>query len=64
MNNPALFKENKYLDLKNVVPTDICKIITKYSLLKEEIDFTPELGNNAQVENAHSVYSYTLKETM
>jgi hypothetical protein len=64
MNNPALFKENRYLDLKNIVPTDICKIITKYSLLKEEIEFTPELGNNAQVENAHSVYGDTLMETM
>jgi hypothetical protein len=64
MNNPVLFKENRYLDLKNIVPTDICKIITKYSLLKEEIEFTPELGNNAQVENAHSVYSDTLMETM
>lgn len=64
MNNPVLFKEHKYLDLKNIVPTDICKIITKYSLLKEEIEFTPELGNNAQVENAHSVYGDTLMETM
>jgi|TARA_B110000503_G_C7068783_1_gene379973 hypothetical protein len=64
MNNISLFAEKKYLDLKNVIPVDICKIITKYALLKEENEFTPELGNTAQVENAHSVYSDTLMETM
>jgi len=64
MNNPEIFKENKYLDLKNIIPSDMCKIITKYSLLKEETEFTPELGKDAQVENAHSVYSDTLMETM
>jgi len=64
MNNPEIFKENKYLDLKNIIPSDMCKIITKYSLLKEETEFTPELGKDAQVENAHSVYSDILMETM
>lgn len=62
--NTSIFKENRYLDLKNIVPVDLCRIITKYALLKEETEFSPELGNTAQVENAHSVYSDTLMETM
>lgn len=57
------FKKNKYLDIKGMIPLDICKIITKYSLLKEEIEFSPERAGE-QVENAHSVYSDTLMETM
>lgn len=64
MSNALEFKENKYLDLKSVVPLDLCRVVTKYSLLKEETAFAPELGNDAQVENAHSVYSDTLMETM
>jgi hypothetical protein len=62
--NTLIFKENRYLDLKNIVPIDVCRIINKYALLKEETEFSPELGNTAQVENAHSVYSDTLMETM
>jgi hypothetical protein len=57
------FKKNKYLDIKSLIPLDICKIITKYSLLKEEVDFSPETAGE-QVENAHSVYADTLMETM
>ena len=47
--NTSIFKENRYLDLKNIVPVDLCRIVTKYALLKEETEFSPELGNNAQV---------------
>lgn len=64
MSNSITFKNDRYLDLKKVVPTDLCRVITKYALLKEEISFSPELGEGAQVENAHSVYSDTLMETM
>jgi hypothetical protein len=64
MSNPELFKQQKYLDLKGLVPKDLCKIATKYALLKEEFEFSPETGVTAQVQNAHSVYSDTLMETM
>lgn len=64
MNNPELFKKNNYLDLKGVIPIDVCRIVTKYSLLKEETSFEPETGDNAQVQNSHSVYGDTLMETM
>lgn len=64
MSNPDIFKKDRYLDLKSVVPADVCRIITKYALMKEEIEFAPELGEDAQVKNAHSVYSDTLMETM
>lgn len=64
MSNPELFKKHKYLAIKNLVPIDICRVVTRYALLKEEIDFKPELGENAQVKNAHSVYGDTLMETL
>ena len=64
MNNPDLFKKNKYIDVKKLVPIDLCRIITRYALLKEETEFSPDLGTTAQVENSHSVYGDTLMETM
>jgi len=64
MTNSDFFSENKYVAVQKMIPTDLCRIITKYALLKEETEFTPEIGKEAQVENAHSVYSDTLMETM
>lgn len=63
MNNSELFKKQKYLKIENLVPTDLCRIVTKYALLKEETEYSPEKAGE-QVENAHSVYSDTLMETM
>lgn len=64
MINPELFLKNKYLSIKNLIPIDVCRIITKYALLKEQYEFRPETGPESQVENAHSVYADTLMETM
>ncbi len=61
---PQQFKENRYLHLKGIVPADICKIVTKYGLIQEDSTFSPELGEHAQVKNAHSFYADTLMETM
>jgi hypothetical protein len=58
------FKINRYIDVKSLLPTDICKIATKYALLKEKVEFAPELGADAQVLGAHSVYGDTLMETL
>lgn len=59
-----IFQENKYLDLKKIIPIDLCRIVTRYALLKEKFSYEPEIGNNAQVLNAHSVYGDTLIETI
>lgn len=64
MSNPENFEKNKYLAVKKLIPVDICRIVTKYALLKEEIDFKPELGEHVQVKDAHSVYGDTLMETL
>jgi hypothetical protein len=50
------FENNKYLAVQSVIPTDLCRIATKYALIKEEIDFSPENDEFAQVRGAHSVY--------
>lgn len=64
MDNQKFFKKNKYIFIEKLVPIDICRIVTQYALMKESTDFKPELGTDAQVENAHSVYSDTLMETL
>lgn len=58
-----MFNENKYAIATKLIPTDLCRVVTKYALLKEEIEFTPE-GPGTQVEEAHSIYSDTLMETL
>lgn len=58
------FKLNRYLEITSLIPKDICKIATKYALIKEQTEFSPELGADAQVLGAHSVYGDTLMETL
>ena len=58
------FKENRYAVVSEVIPVDICKIATKYALIKEQCFFEPENGNDAQVPGAHSTYADTLMETL
>lgn len=58
------FNQNKYAVLEKLIPIDICRIVSKYALTKESIEFAPEIGTEAQVENAHSVYGDTLMETL
>lgn len=64
MNTHLKFKEDRYLSLNSIVPTDICKIATKYALIQEETDFSPENDEDAQVRGSHSKYSDTLMETL
>jgi hypothetical protein len=58
------FKENRYLFVKSMIPIDICKIATKYALMQEEVNYTPEDDEHAQVRGAHSRYSDLLMETL
>jgi hypothetical protein len=64
MTNEEQFTQQKYTTVNGLVPTDLCRVVTKYALLQEATEFTPELGSDAQVENAHSKYADTLMETL
>ncbi len=64
MTNAEHFQSKKYVPVNGLIPVDLCRIVTKYALLKEANEFEPEVGPGAQVENAHSVYADTLMETM
>lgn len=64
INNIEEFKTKKYLLIPSLIPRDLCRIATKYALLKEKVEFSPEEGLDAQVEGAHSVYGDTLMETL
>ena len=63
MTTPQEFKQNKYLNVKGLIPSNLCKVITHYALLQEKTNFMPEPAGS-QVAHAHSVYSDTLMETM
>jgi hypothetical protein len=63
MSDSETFNNQKYTTVKGLVPTDLCRIVTKYALMKEEREFTPE-GPGTQVEEAHSIYADTLMETL
>lgn len=58
------FSTKKYVAIQQLVPLDICRVTTKYALLKERHEYEPDLGPEAQVENAHAVYGDTLMETL
>lgn len=58
------FLQKKYAVIENLMPIDLCRIATKYALIKETVTFEPENGAGAQVQNAHSVYGDTLMETL
>lgn len=63
MSNAELFKEQKYLHLRNVIPKDICNIATKYALIKRDTEFKPE-SDTAQIPGTHSVHGDALMDTL
>lgn len=64
MSNAELFKHQKYLHLQGILPIDICKISATYALIKQEVNFDPETGDDAQTLGTHSVYADTLMESL
>tara|TARA_B110000503_G_scaffold65815_2_gene103343 strand:- start:2747 stop:3355 length:609 start_codon:yes stop_codon:yes gene_type:complete len=64
MENSLKFKQDKYVHLQELIPLDLCRVVTQYALIKEDVEFTPEPIEYSQVANAHSVYADTLMETM
>jgi hypothetical protein len=57
------FNTNGYVNLKGIIPADICNIVTQYALLQEHV-FPKKEDGEGQVPNAHSIYSDTLMETL
>lgn len=64
MTQSEQFKQDRYLDIKHLIPKDLCNIATKYALMQSVVDFSPEEDADAQVKGAHSKYSDTLMETI
>lgn len=63
MTNADLFKKDMYVDCKQIIPKDLCRVVTKYCSMKETNEFEPE-EIDGQVPNSHSVYADTLMETL
>jgi|TARA_B110000977_G_scaffold94658_1_gene125108 hypothetical protein len=64
MTTPDFFKNNFYIDCKQIIPADLCNVVTKYCLMREENFNEPEPEDEGQVPFAHSVYADTLMETL
>lgn len=63
MNNSTFFKKNAYLDLKNIVPPEICNLAAQYALLQELVTPAKETAKG-QVPFAHASYGDLLMETL
>jgi hypothetical protein len=63
MDNVVFFKENKYVEVKNVLTTELINIATTYALLDERNDLSLEEGDTPQILNSHSKYADTLMES-
>lgn len=63
MNNSDLFKNDAYLDLKGIIPKDMCNLVSQYALLQELVTPRKEEAEG-QVPFAHSGYGDLLMETL
>lgn len=63
MNNPSIFKENKYVQVNNALTPELIKIASTYALLDEKNDLSLEEGSTPQIHNSHSQYADTLMES-
>ena len=63
MSNPELFKKKSYLDLKSIIPREVCNLVAQYALLQESVAPVKEEAEG-QVPFAHSVYGDLLMETL
>ena len=61
--NPEKFQKNKYLEIKNVLTSELVNIATTYALLDERNDLSLEEGGTPQIHNSHSKYADTLMES-
>lgn len=62
-----MFKENKYVAVKELVSQEIVQIVSQYALINEMISFTGETDkgiDKAQVPGAHGKYADTLMESI
>ena len=64
MTNSKLFKDNYYVDCKSVIPKDLCNLVSKYCLMREENKLDAPEDADGQVPFSHSVYGDTLMETL
>jgi hypothetical protein len=63
MTNAEVFKNKKYLELKNVLSSELIKLGSIYALLDEKNDFSLEDRDSPQIHNSHSRYADTLMES-
>ena len=56
-------EEKGYLEVKQIIPVEICQLFTQYALMRERFNFKPE-KKDAQIPGQHSVYGDSFAETL
>lgn len=62
-----MFKEKKYVAVKEILPAEIVDLVSRYALINELTEFSKEsneLNDAAQVPDAHSKYADPLMESI
>lgn len=64
MNNIEKFKSKGYVYIKDAIDADLLSLISNYSLIDEQQNYSPEEGPHCQIRNSHSSYGDPLMESM
>lgn len=64
MTNIEQFKANGYVYVKNAIAKNIIDLVSNYSLIDEQQNYSPEQGPHCQIHNSHSSYGDPLMESM
>lgn len=63
MDNAEIFRDKKYVQVNNVLSSELIQLASTYALLDEKNDLSLEEGANPQIHNSHSQYADTLMES-
>lgn len=62
MNSKDFFEKYRYFHAKSMIPIDVCNLAEQYALF--HMLQNPNLKNDSQIPNTHSVYGDPLMETL
>lgn len=62
-NYSKFFEENKYVQVKNFLNSDICAFATRYGTMQAQTKFSPE-NKTQQIPGTHSLHGDTLMEVL
>jgi hypothetical protein len=64
MNNVEQFKTKGYVYIKNAIDDSLVNLVSNYSLIDEQQNYSLEEGPHCQIHNSHSSYGDPLMESL